>query len=170
MEATKRMASGTLESTMMDALDDNEHWIQELNFCDSHVWYVQVAEAWEQIRGGDGVPRDMDAKAKEFMNALITYSGYCMDLGKGCELICISLSPESATRLAQAAAAVDFKAYRAAYYAKCDEHTKQGLGECSEAGSVERGFEDGFLPYVKWWVGAVNTAARKKRGLLVKMG
>ena len=170
-EATKRMTDGTLESTMMDALNDGESWVQDLDWENQcHNNYLMVAKAWEAVRGAGGVPGGMDAKAQEFMNVLITHSDFCMDLGEGCEVIAISVSLESAARLAQAVAGVDFNAYRAAYHARCDQTTKEALGVWSEDRGVERGFEDGFLPYVQMWVDAVKAAARRKQGLLVRMG
>ena len=164
------MADGTLESTMADALDADENWIEDADWdYQSHSQYTMVAEAWEQIRGAEDVPREMDAKAQAFMNVLITYSGYCTDLGKGCEVIVVSVSPESAERLARTVARVDFSAYRGAFHAKCDKRTKEAFGECSERG-VERGFEEGFIPYVQTWIDQVSTAAKKKRGLLMVWG
>ena len=164
-EATKRMADGTLESSIMDALNEGAIWIQDLDWENQcHNNYLMVAKAWEAVRGADSVPGDMDAQAQEFMNILITRSDFCMDLGEEGEAIAASISPESAARLAQAVAHVDFSAYRAAYNSRCDQTTKEALGVWSGDWGVEQGFDDGFLPYVQMWVDAVKTAAREKQG------
>ena len=167
-EAAKRMAEGTLESSMID--DDTGElaaWIEDLEWqCDSHANYIAAAEAWEAVRqSATNISEDMSARAIEFMNGLITHEGFFMDLGAGCQEIGISLSPETAERLAHLIADVDFSLYRDAYYSKCDAATKETFS--SEDGDVDSSFEDGFLPYVQAWIEAINTAASRKMGFLV---
>lgn len=169
-EVVKRAGEGMLESTMIDCdTGDLADWLQEpeewMNY--SKGDYGAAAEAWEAIRHRAAiVPEDMGAKAREFMNGLITYEGFFNDLETGREQIEISLSPETTERLTQLVAAVDFSLYRDAYYSSCDMPTKERFS--TKEGGIDSSFEDGFLPYVQMWKDVIKAAALQKKGLLVR--
>jgi len=167
-EVVKRHKDGRLEEYMV-AAGDKEDWIKELSlYSMSNNHYCAVAEAWESIRGAKNIPQPKAAKAKEFMNRLITLQNYLMDLRGAADLFSLTISPTTAAKLTKAAAGLDFAVYKDTYYAKCPEDTKEELAEYGN-GKPERSFEKGFLPYVKSWVDLMASAAKKEKGILVAM-
>ena len=143
-------------------------WIQQLEwFPDSDGYYFGCTEVWEKIRDADDVPRETRANARAFMDHLITYKGYCQELSP--ETFLLSLSPESAGKFAVLYAAVDFKLYRNAFYSQAPEQDRQAIADYTESEDPNRAFEEGFLPYIKFFGRAVTFAAKRKRGLLVTM-
>ncbi|EEF61776.1 hypothetical protein [Pedosphaera parvula] len=168
-EATKRAKEEPALGEMLgEAAYNKEKWIQLLNwFPGSENWYFECAEAWEAIRGAEGVPAEVDAKAREFMDHLITYSDYCHDLPA--ESVFLSISPESAARFAALADDVDFTLYRDMFDSQACEDVRETLAEVLQIEDVERTFEKGFLPYIKHFNRALGLAAKKQKGLLVQL-
>ncbi len=171
-EVLNRLEAGSLELDLPEAIDNDEGWAEELDwFPQSNNDYVMVAEAWEAIRGCEQVDPEIDARAQKFMNQLITFNGYRMDLPReGLEVIAISLSPESVTEFLQTIAEVDFEGYREQFYSRCDQHTLDRLIEFSDSKTLENCFNEGFFAYVKFMVDALVAASAKGWGLLIQMG
>jgi len=168
-EATRRHKDGRL-SEYAAAAERKEAWLKELDLLSSsNAYYCTVADAWEAIRGAKAVPAKTAAKAKDFMNRLITFQNYQMDLRGANELFSLTISPATAAKLAKAAKGLDWLAYKDVYYAKCPDDTKDYLAEHTDNVDPERSFEMGFIPYVRSWAAMIDLAAKKKMGLLVAM-
>lgn len=162
-EAMRRMQAGTLVD-FAEALE-NEPWIQNLALAsESHGQYCAVADAYEELRAM--LPGDVRGRADRFMNCLITFDGYTMDIGDEGAIFALSISPESAADFAALSGRIDFAGFKAAFDASCGEATRASLG----GNSPETAFESGFLAYVEMWASALQRAAAQKKGLLVHWG
>lgn len=169
-QAVALARDGALNNGLADALESGSEWLEDAEFpADSHILYVTAVEAWQAVRGSREVPVDIDTNARQFMDSLITHEGFAMELPKEIEDISIAISPETATRLSRSAAAVNLSVYRNAYLTECDNLTKRDFAQCAEDGTVESGFEEGFLQYVTEWITVIRSAADTGRGLLVEL-
>jgi hypothetical protein len=169
-EAIALARDGALENGLADALELGAGWLEDAGFpIDSHILYITAVEAWEAIRGAEDVPVDIDRNAREFMDHLITHDDFAMDLPNEIPDVLIAISPETATRLSKIVAELDFSVYRDAYLTRCDSLTKNDFAQCAEDGTVDAGFEEGFLQYIAEWVTVVRAAADSGRGLLVEL-
>jgi len=167
-ETLKRHKSGRLDS-IGEALESGERWLKEVKLYSwSHAYYCGVAEAWECIAGAENVPPKTAKRAEEFMDRLITYENYIMDLKGHEETFSMIISPATVAKLAKAATGLDFTAYKEAYYLNCDDETKRWLAGYGNK-KLNRSFETAFLPYVKDWVKIIGLAAKNKKGILVQM-
>jgi hypothetical protein len=163
-EAMRRRQAGTLQD-FAQAVDNGETWIQDLGFgSDSHGQYCAVADAYEELR--EMLPGDLRNRADRFMNRLITFDGYAMDIGDEGAIFALSISPESAAGFAALSRQVDFAVFKAAFHAACSEKTRAALAE----DSPDTAFEGGFLPYIEMWISALQRAAAEKKGLLIHWG
>ena len=164
-EVAKRWKAGTLDDTFSDALENGEDWIEDLDFyTDSHQLYLGMVQAYEELR--EALPATVRKQADQFMNPLITYDGYCQDLGDESEIFALSISPESAAKFARLGASIDFKSFKKAFDDKCSDDTKDILGE----DDPDQAFEENFLPYIDMWLSALKRAAEEKKGILIAWG
>jgi hypothetical protein len=164
-QVVKRWNAGTLEDTFSEALENGEAWIEALDFyTDSHQLYLAMIQAYEELH--EGLPATVRKRADQFMNPLITYDGYCMDLGDEGEMFALSISPESAAKFARLGAGINFNSFKKPFEDDCSDDTKDILG----GDDPDNAFEENFLPYIEMWLSALQRAAQEKKGILISWG
>ena len=134
------------------------------NFPDSYNLYMTIAEAYEQMRSS--VPESIRPRVDQFMSCLITFDGYCQDLGDSPDLA-LSISPESALKLAYIGNQINWEGFKAIYDQACESYVKESLAQFKTGVSPSRSFEEIFAPYLKLWLNMINTAAMEERGIVV---
>jgi hypothetical protein len=96
------------------------------NFPDSYSLYMNVAEAYEQMR--PSLPDLLRQRIDQFMQHLISFDGYCQDLGSVAE-VALSLSPESALKLAYIGNQINWEGLEPVYYRVCASDTQESLAQ-----------------------------------------
>jgi hypothetical protein len=165
-ETTKRLkANSGLGGILGEAVERRQKWIKQLDwFSPSDNYYFDCAEIWESIRGSKSVPRAIDAKARDFMDHLITYGDYHNDLLA--EAFLLSISPKSAVKFALLFSQIDFTVYRDAFHSEADDLARRTIAQYAPKKRQGRAFEDGFLSYIESFGRALGLAVKEKRGLL----
>jgi hypothetical protein len=175
-EAVTRWKSGKLSSEGMETwTEEVDGWIYSMKD------YTFAVEAWEfmdkeLILRIPAIRRETHFRAHMFMRRLMTSEDrFFHDIGDKGKRFDMSISPETAAQLAAIVKPVDFRVFEKAFRL-CpgdDEYIaqqlKQLLKDFARGRSAARCYKEMFLTYVSAWVNAVNTAARKKRGLLISL-
>ena len=161
--------AGTLGENLSKVPNDAwDAWVFELDLeSDSDTHYHNVADAYDQLRGE--LPEDVRNLTDSFFNSLITFKGHCSDLGEPDVMFFLTINPQSVMSFTEIGQTIDFEKLRIPFYAKCDNSTKKILAEYGQT-TLERNFEDSFVPYVQMWLSIFKEAAKNGRGLLFYMG
>src|SRR6266705_5516247 len=122
-EVVTRYRAGSLSDDVMEAWENDEAWIRDLEFgTDSDSAYIAIAQAYEELR--EALTPDVRTVSDSFFIPLITLDGYHQDLKDGGAMFTISVNPESAARFAAIAERLDLESLRAAFSTGCSQKSR----------------------------------------------